>query len=102
LSCVLQVPDEVLGELGNVRGEARRGEAEAEDNARRGVPYSQFRVLAEQEYHGPGQQRQRYRYRQLITPFHRSAAMMSCGCDVFMSPIQPRTRCGSKAETVRD
>jgi hypothetical protein len=28
--------------------------------------------------------------------------MMSCGCDVFMSPIQPRTRCGSKAETVRD
>jgi hypothetical protein len=70
----LEVPDDAFGELGNVRSEARGGEVKTEDYARRGVPYPQTRVLAQQEYHDPEQQRQGYRYRQSITPFPCRAA----------------------------
>ena len=42
----LQVPEQALGELGYVRGEAGRGEVEAENHADRGVPYFQARVFA--------------------------------------------------------
>lgn len=65
----LQVPDQAFGELGNVRGEAGRGEAETENYAHRGVPYFQSRIPAKQEHHYAGQQCQRYRYRQMITSF---------------------------------
>ena len=65
----LQVPEQALGELGYVRGEAGRGEVEAENYADRGVPYFQARVFAQQEYRRAEQQRCRQCDRQLITSF---------------------------------
>ena len=96
----LQVPDQAFGELGNVRGEAGRGEVETENYAHRGVPYSQSRVPAKQEYHHAEKQRQRYRYRQLITPSQwRSPA------DVFRASYSTREplrfQCGTSAVPVR-
>jgi hypothetical protein len=92
----LQFLDQAFGGLGNVRGEAGRGEVETENYAHRGVPYSQSRVPAQEEYHHAEQQRQRYRYRQSITPFSTREAAV-----VFVSPIQSGIRCGSDAAAVR-
>jgi hypothetical protein len=64
-----EVLDDGLGELGNVRREAGRGEIESQDYADRGVPYFQARVFAQQEYHRAAQQRHGNGYRQSITPF---------------------------------
>ena len=92
----LKVPDQDFGELRDIRGEAGRGEIETENYAHRGVPYFQSRVPAKQECHDAEQQRQRYRYRQLITPFPWRAAV-----DVCVPPIQSGIRCGSNAGAVR-
>jgi hypothetical protein len=96
----LQVPDQAFGELGNVRGEAGRGEVETENYAHRGVPYSQSRVPAKQEYRHAKQQRQRYRYRQSITPFpSREAADVFRASYSIRKPL--RFQCGTSAAPVR-
>lgn len=65
----LKVPDHAFGELGNVRGEAGRGEVETENYAHRGVPYPQSRIPAQNEYRYCQDQRDGNRYRQMITSF---------------------------------